>query len=385
MLLRRESRLPVAPAMEWALSTRRSAPVAASTLDRELRCVAMAEWWCEREGLSLNDPLTFIDTFTPDRIEASLRPWLSRDQSDRKVKKLSVSPEVIKERLAVVASYIDWRLNNAQRAVSVRREPQKCVAIEAARASIASTLHNLEPTQSSAPQQEGLSQAEVSRLLDIIEPAHPRNPWARGTSRAAVGLRKRNQLIVLLMLAFGPRRGDILKLHTGDAKTHGPEPELWIRRRPDDPNDSRVWEPNSKTNERILPLDPLLTRAVNDYINEFRPLIPKYKKSPYLFLASDTGEPLATRSLNDIFQCLKSEFPRIHPHVLRYTHNDRLEEFCKHAGISEEETINHAKYLNGWLSDNSEIYTRRSRREAAQRLSKRVQRDLFAPVEDVPF
>jgi integrase len=385
MVLRRESRLPLAPAMGWALSTRRSAPVAASTMDRELRCVAFIEWWCEREGLSLNDPLTFIDAFTPGRIEASLLPWLSRDQSDRKVKKLAVSPEVIRERLAVAASYIDWRLNNAQRAISVRRNPQECLAIEAARASIARSISDVEPTQSSAPDKEGLSQSEVSRLLDVIDPAHPRNPWARGTSEAAEGLRKRNQLIVMLMLAFGPRRGDILKLHTGDAKTHGPEPELWIRRRPDDPNDSRVWEPNSKTSERNLPLDPVLTRVLNDYINKFRRLIPRHKKTPYLFLAVDTGEPLATRSLNDVFESLKSEFPRIHPHVLRYTHNERLKTFCKEAGIAEEEAINHAKYLNGWLGDNSAIYTRRSRREAAQRLSQRVQRYLFAPIEDVPF
>lgn len=149
MLLRRESRLPHAPAMEWALSLRRSAPVSSATLDRELRQLALVEWWCEREGLSLNDALAFIDAFTPGRIEASLCPWLSRDQSDRKVKKLSVSPEEIRERLAVASSYIDWRLNNAQRALSVRREPEKCLAIEAARASIARSISLVEPTQHS--------------------------------------------------------------------------------------------------------------------------------------------------------------------------------------------------------------------------------------------
>lgn len=385
LLLRRASRLPMTRPMEWALTLRRSVPLSAASLDRELRHIAHLEWWFEREGLTLDDPMAFVDAFVPGRIEASLRPWLARDQSDRKVKKLSVSPEEIRDRLAVVKSYIKWNLNNAQRALSIRLQPKQCLAFEAATASICKSLDQLAPGQKSERQKEGLSKADEVRLIQVIEPMSPNNPWGRGSSKAAIALRHRNQLIVLLMLAFGPRRGDILKLHTGDVKAFGADPTLWIRRRPDDPNDPRDWEPNSKTKERILPLDPSLARLANEYINQHRTLIPKYKKSPYLFLASQSGIPLSTRAVNGIFEALKPLFPDIHPHILRHTHNDRLAEYCGQSGIGAKEMTDHAKYLNGWLGDNLGTYTQRSRREAAHRLSKGVQRAMFAPTEDVPF
>lgn len=385
LMLRRASRLPMTRPMEWALTIRRGEPISSSSLDRELRHVAHLEWWFEREGLTLDDPMAFIDAFVPGRIEASLRPWMARDQSDRKVKKLSVTPEEIRDRLAVAKSYIKWALNNAQRALSIRLEPEKCLAFEAATTSICNTLDLVAPKQVSQRSKEGLTKADESRLLQVIEPMSPNNPWGRGGSKAAIALRHRNQLIVTLMLAFGPRRGDILKLHTGDAKAFGADPTLWIRRRPDDPNDPRDWEPNSKTSERILPLDPSLARMINEYINQHRTQIPKHKRSPYLVLASQSGAPLSSRAVNDIFEALKPQFPGIHPHVLRHTHNDRLAKHCKESGISPKDTVDHAKYLNGWLGDNFGIYTQRTRREAAHRISKGVQREMFAPIEDVPF
>lgn len=385
LLLRRSSRLPMTRPMEWALTLRRSVPISSASLDRELRHVAHLEWWFEREGLTLDDPMAFIDAFVPGRIEASLRPWMARDQSDRKVKKLSVSPEEIRDRLAVAKSYIQWTLNNAQRALSIRLEPNKCLAFEAATASICRSLDLIAPKQMSERKKEGLTKADEARLLQVIEPTSPQNPWGRGISKAAIALRHRNQLIVTLMLAFGPRRGDILKLHTGDVKAFGADPTLWIRRRPDDPHDPRDWEPNSKTKERILPLDPSLARMINEYINQHRTQTPKFKRSPYLFLASQSGTPLSSRAVNEIFEALKPLFPVIHPHILRHTHNDRLAEYCKKSGISDKDMTDHAKYLNGWLGDNLGTYTQRSRREAAHRLSKGVQRAMFAPIEDVPF
>jgi integrase len=383
LMLRRDTRLPCTHLMEWAFK-RRGAKVASNTIEGELRVLNWLEWWIENEGLSMDDPFKFVDSFTPGRIEASLGPWLARDFSDRKVKKLSVTPEVIRRRLDVASAYIDWRLDNAMRELSVRTEFTKIQAMAKIRESILTALAEIAPTQSSSSQKEGLSKSEVVRLLEVIEPKSSQNPWARGESDAALALRARNQLVVHLMLAHGARRGDLLKVCTADVKTHGAEPALWIRRRPDDPNDPRRQEPNAKTCERILPLNPSLTRLVNDYIKDCRSKIPGHKKTPYLLLATGSGQPLAMRSLNDIFEALKPQFPGIHPHQLRHTHNDRLAETCKQMGIGEAEATEHAMYLNGWLGDNSGTYTQRSRREAAHAVSRKVQRELFVPVEDVP-
>ena len=227
-----------------------------------------------------------MDAFTPNRIEASLRPWLGKDVSDQKVKKISINPSGIRDRIRVIAAYVDWVLQNAERSLSVRTQAAQILALRATRESVTRSLPDIFPTQNEGRKTDGLSASEVTRLLAIIDLQNPRNAWARGISDEANAIRKRNQVIVILMLAFGPRRGDVLKLQTGDVKTHGSEPTLWVVRRPDDPKDPRKFEPNAKTQERMLPLDAYVARILDDYISDYRTLIPNYKKSRYLMLGS---------------------------------------------------------------------------------------------------
>ena len=204
ILLERESRMPVRSAMEWALTVRRGKPVAANTLERELRHIGHFFAWLLKEGLSFRDPMSFVDSFTPNRIDASLRPWLGKDNSDRKVKKLSVGPSVIGDRIAVIADYIDWVLRNYERSMSVRSQAKQILAFRAAREGITKSLGDILPTQNDVYEVEGLPPSEVTRLIQFIDPDNPKNPWARGSSKRAIAIRQRNQLIVLLMLAFGP-------------------------------------------------------------------------------------------------------------------------------------------------------------------------------------
>jgi integrase len=354
-------------------------------MDRELRALGHFEAWLRKEGLSLKDPVSFVDAFKPNKIETSLRPWLGIDTSDRKIKKLTVSNEVIYDRIVTIRTFLKWALKNVERSFSIRTEAPQIIAFRSARESIEASLTDIIPTQFGNEEVIGLSPGQVNKLLNIIDPQHPDNPWARGFSTKADAIRQRNQIIVLLFLAFGARRGELLKLHTGDVKTHAAEPTLWIRRRPDDQNDPRLREPNSKTQERMLPLDSYVARKLNDYVGKYRRLIPNYKKTPYIFLGTKDGSPLATRSLNEIFEALQEIFPGIHPHMLRHTHNDKLKAFCKKKNLSDKDYLDHSMYLNGWLSDNTGRYTQRESREAAHELSKAVQSQLFSSLEDVPF
>jgi len=384
MLMHRATHLPVTRAIEWALLSRRPL-VAVNTLGRNIREVGHFEHWMLTEHLSLDDPFDFADAFTPIRIQASLRPWFGRDFSDRKVRKLAVSPEHVRSRLETTLQYVDWHLREAHSSLSVRTQAKEILAFEVVRQNIKQALRDVMPTQSSKPDIEGLDDASVARVFEYIAMKGRSSPWGYGDSKRTLVLRKRNQLIVTLMLCFGIRRGDLLKLVTGDVLTHGSDPVLAVRRRPDDPRDSRLIEPNSKTQPRDLPLDPVVTRQLNDFVSEYRELIPKAKRTPYLFLEVVDGRPLSLRALNDVFEALQPEFPGIRPHICRHTHNTRLRKHCRRAGIPEKEELEHAKYLNGWLGDNSDAYTKREAREAARRLSLAVQRGLFAAIEDVPF
>lgn len=53
---------------------------------------------------------------------------------------------------------------------------------------------------------EGLSKEDQDRLLQIVHPASPDNPWERGF------VRRRNWVIVMLLLATGMRSGELLGL-----------------------------------------------------------------------------------------------------------------------------------------------------------------------------
>lgn len=383
MTLHRASRAPVVKHNEWVLAKRRG-QVASNTIERELRALTHTQVWLDEHEMSLDAPFDLIEKLVPGRIQASLRPFLAKDQSDRSVKKIAVGPEQIAERLSVASRVIDWVLEDAQRAISVQFAPEKCIAFEDARRSIRKVFADVMPAQASSEKKTGLSRTDTQRLLEFVRPENPENVWGRGFADQADSIRFRNELIVNLGVAYGPRRGDLLKLYTTDVKTHGAEPTLWIRRRPNDPNDPRRWEPNAKTLERQLPLDESLTSKLDEFILKWRKLIPGHKRTPYLFLGT-SGMPLSTRSFGEIFEALKPSFPGIHSHKLRHTHNDRLLERCRELGLSHDEYLTHALFLNGWASDNTAIYTERSKREAAQKLSRDVQRQIFAATEDVPF
>jgi integrase len=272
MLMHRATHLPVTRVLEWALLSRRTL-VASNTLGREIREVGHFEHWMLTVDLNLDDPFAFADAFTPIRIQASLRPWFGRDFSDRKVKKLAVSPEHVRSRFETTLGYVDWHLRKAQSSLSVRTQANEIVAFEIVRQNIEKALREVMPTQSSEPDIEGLDDATVARVFQRIAVEDRSSAWGYGNSERTLVLRKRNQLIVTLMLCFGIRRGDLLKLVTGDVLTHGPDPVLAVRRRPDDPRDSRLIEPNSKTQPRDLPLDPVVTRQLNDFVANYRKLM----------------------------------------------------------------------------------------------------------------
>nr|CUV45050.1 Phage integrase family protein [Ralstonia solanacearum] len=222
---------------------------------------------------------------------------------------------------------------------------------------------------------EGLSEEDQDRLLKVVHPDSPDNPWVRGF------VRQRNWLIVVLLLATGMRRGELLGLQIRDLDQR--LPKLRILRRADASEDPRPIQPNTKTNDREVELRPAIMRAVWSYINDHRRQIKAARKYPQLIVADD-GQPLSLKTIDAIFKQLRSACPglpvTLTSHVMRHTWNERFSEQAELMGLTEAVEEAARNEQQGW-ADNSKTaatYTRRHARRKGRELALKLQEKLDA-------
>lgn len=205
----------------------------------------------------------------------------------------------------------------------------------------------------------GLSEDETSRLLAVVHPDSPNNPWKRGF------VRLRNWLIVVLLLATGMRRGELLGLQIGDL--HSSQPKLRIIRRADAAEDLRRNQPNTKTNDREIELSPIIMKRLWSFVNTERRVIKAARKVPQIFV-SDEGDALSQSSIDKLFTQLRQACPdlsvRPMSHVMRHTWNDRFSEQAEAFGLSDAVEEKARNLQQGW-SDNSAMAATYARRYTA--------------------
>lgn len=223
---------------------------------------------------------------------------------------------------------------------------------------------------------EGLSKDDQDRLLEVVDPDSPDNPWERGF------VRQRNWLIVVLLLATGMRRGELLGLQIRDLDQR--LPKLRIIRRADASEDPRRIQPNTKTNDREVELRPAIMRAVWSYINHHRKKIKAARKYPQLIVA-DEGKPLSLKSIDKIFVQLRDACPglpgALTSHVMRHTWNERFSEQAELLGLTDAVEEKARNEQQGW-ADNSKsaaTYTRRHATRKGRELSLKLQEQLDVP------
>jgi len=223
---------------------------------------------------------------------------------------------------------------------------------------------------------EGLSMEDQFRLLKVVDPDSPENPWERGF------VRQRNWLIVVLLLATGMRRGELLGLQIRDLDQR--LPKLRIIRRADVSEDPRLIQPNTKTNDRELELRPAIMRSVWNYINHQRKKIKAARKYPQLIVADD-GQPLSLKSIDKIFLQIRAACPglpgKLTSHVMRHTWNERFSEQAELLGLTDAVEEKARNEQQGW-ADNSEsavTYTRRHATRKGRELSLKIQEQLDVP------
>lgn len=220
---------------------------------------------------------------------------------------------------------------------------------------------------------EGLSEEDQARLLAVIHPDSPDNPWRRPF------VRKRNWLIVVLLLATGMRQGELRGLQIRDLSPR--EPKLRIVRRADAQEDPRLIQPNAKTNDRELELTPAIMKKVWTYINEHRHGIKAARKHPHLIVADD-GAPISSKTIDKLFMQLRNACPglpvTLTSHVLRHTWNERFSEQADLMDLSEAREERARNEQQGWTSDSTTAatYTRRHDSRKGREVSLKLQEKL---------
>ena len=220
---------------------------------------------------------------------------------------------------------------------------------------------------------EGLSEEDQARLLTVIHPDAPENPWRRPF------VRKRNWLIVVLLLATGMRQGELRGLQIRDLSPR--EPKLRIVRRADAQEDSRLIQPNAKTNDRELELTPAIMKKVWTYINEHRHRIKAARKHPHLIVADD-GAPISSKTIDKLFVQLRNACPglpgSLTSHVLRHTWNERFSEQADLMDRSEAKEERARNEQQGWTADSTTAatYTRRHAARKGREISLKLQEKL---------
>ena len=313
-----------------------------------------------------------------------------------------VASQTTAVRIDSIVGYLDWLATQTIHRVPDSALERRCL-LEKSRSDMEKALLAQRPTKrgrNTIGFREGLSKSARSLLLTVVSPLemgtmrlpsstnkyewHPENPWRHHPVRV------RNFLMILFLYQLGVRAGELLAVKVADINFTNNT--VLIRRSPDDPGDPRLYEPNTKTRDRVLPINDALAGILQRYLYEVRRqwVYPKGDHG-YLWTSSqDSGAPLSMSGLKSMWATLRKRVPDlpedIASHVLRHTWNDRFSE-AKDRNRSKPPTLieqnleeQERSYLMGWkpTSDTAQSYTRRHNREASQKASLEMQDDLWS-------
>lgn len=379
----------------WVIEKLRPQGGAANTIAMKLRAVlllyralpqvqdltprlARGEWISVREIDHLieqmNSPAELIKPFTNQ--EGDDRPALKKHSRVvslenfrsklRTQQQLTVTSRTTALRLQLIREYLWWRIN----AQILRSRGQSKISLTVLQDEIDTYIESKTTNirdSSGIGDPKGLTEVQQAKLLEVIQPNSPLNPWKDNPF-----IRSRNQLIVELFLACGPRRGAILGIKVPDIETH--TGRISVLRRPDDPENPRKLETGNKSGDYKIPIGDHLFRLLKNY----QVLRHKKVKGRHRYLiVSEDGNPLEQSSVNYIFRSLRKipQLAHLHPHLLRHSwaSNHARRRYAEGTDIYEIEK--ELRTLGGW-SERSKMpayYTRQFADEQSYESSLRLQ------------
>lgn len=410
MLVASSTWIPARLATRWVLLNRRRRS-ASKTLKNNLFTLKLVYCWARRMGLDLDEYLlaegelksdqikslvTELQAVRSARIRHELFTTSENGHSSRhaKIQRQISEAQVavpIDADLCVIQNFLSWALDPIN---SGFKPDQSRVAsfelLNSTRRSLRNVIHAYKLGTLPSCRPEPLSPEQLSSLHFLIDPLHtgrrvdasqaifPRTPWTLKTCL-------RNWLMFCLAEQHGLRIGEILKLTIEDILSLTPAGPLTanIRRRPDDPRDTRTHPPAVKTLERVLELTGRLRWGFRLYLTARLPMGRVAGSSPYLFV-TEAGNPMSYWSAREALLVLGklAGVSGLTWHKLRHTWAESLaRELFEQNGI-EEQAIEKLRYLGGWSEKSLTPfhYIRNAIRESAnQFLRKRNERMYQGP------
>lgn len=387
VLIRRADGQPLYFPTLYTVTQLRATHRATATIEQALRSVMLLYIVLEKDGVNVDERLRKGEILTIAEvdqlakycemklaaIEAEVQGnnWtttVSRQFSAGKGGKSKADPWVrppTKEiRIHYIRAYIEWRIQHAILRLSA--PSRDTVALKAAANVLVEALRSRSrPSRKGKGERQSLNVAQRALLTQKTDSSACDSPWLRKRSR------RRNELIVRWFSELGIRRGELLGVQVTDINFRSNE--VFIAKRPQNPDDPRIRQPNTKTRPRLLALSEELVSETRRYIKEVRRMFPGAARHDFLFVATGSGRPLSLEGLNKIFSVLQQRVPEfrgiLSPHVLRHTWNDMFSETMDEAKVPPEKEEKWRSRLMGWTetSGTASVYTKRHvQRQAAE-------------------
>jgi integrase len=404
VLVETESWTPARLALRWVMRNRRT-QAASKTVENNLRSLRLLYEWAASRRFDLEARLFAGESLSADELNAFVEYLaLSRSQGRNGAPKaegsLRARSTSLDSDLTAIGDFLVWSMDPANRGWSPGTHPTEVLParLREQRRALVDVFENHRSGVAPSPRLEPLSDEDVGRLRDLAgpnrkpdgSPQHPlcfsRSPWS-----GATGLR--NWAMFALAEQLGLRIGEILKLTLDDVRRTRTRGELLVevRRRPDDPHDTRRHPPNVKTCERALPQSPEVAVALRAYLTSRPPAGRAYGRTPYLFV-TETGDPVSYDTARRAIQVLgrRAGIAKMTWHRLRHTWAESLaRELLTSKGASTEpgqDAIEMLRYLGGGPTNSStpHHHTDNAMREAANDFLRAGHQRLYTASASIP-
>lgn len=259
MLVERDTGMPAFWPTLFITTQLRNKGQSVAAMEVALGAINVLLGFTEEHGIDLEERVLKREIMHENELD-TLRDWAQRVHGEGRGAgkgETTVGAAHVYNRLSRIAKYLEWF---ARAVLDNRRKRTDDDAIER----LVTGIRSRRPRQ---PREDYLADRALrdetfKRLMEVIEPTHPSNPFR--DKRAA----ERNGLAIHLLAYLGLRRGELLGIRVCDVRWA--DRTLDIHRRPDDPHDPRLHQPRTKTLARRLNLSDELIERVHWYVKGAR-------------------------------------------------------------------------------------------------------------------